>query len=124
MKEKRIEGIGVFMADGSFVFDSGMPAAEPVLESGVGSRHGVFNIEQNASATFVPETPHEYKPPVCDDILKEERLSVKRTTRNFIVKMKFPIFECSEDTTQAHKDMWKKSQKAITNAREEIKKTF
>jgi len=124
MTEKRIEGVGVFMANGSFVFDSGLPTAEPVLESGVGSHHGVFIVEQNASAAFVPDPPRANMPPVIEDILKEENLSVKRTSRNFIVKMKFPIFEDSDATTQEHKEMWKKSQKAIAATREAIKLTF
>jgi len=124
MTEKRIEGVGVFMANGGFVFDSGMPEAEPVLESGVGSHHGVFIVEQNASAAFVPDTPRSFVTPVMDDVLKEENLSVKRTSRNFIVKMKFPIFETDEDTVKYHKEMWNKSRKAIASAREAIKQTF
>jgi len=124
MQEKRIEGVAVFFEDGHFVFDSGLPDAEPVLEKGVGTHRGVLNVEQNASATFIPKPPLAYVPPVMDDVLKEDNLSVKRTSRNFIVKMKFPIFENDEDTVKYHKDMWNKSRKAINAAREAIKQTF
>jgi len=114
----------VFMGDGSFVFDSGLPAAEPVLEEGIGSKRGTLTVEQNASAAFVPEPPRAITPPSIDEVLRDNNLTVKRTSRNFIVTMKFPIIEDSGVTVETHKTMWNKTRKAITAAREEIKKTF
>jgi len=124
MQNKKVEGVGIFMEGGHFSFDSGLPLVEPVLEEGVGSRRGTLIVEQNAVVNFIADIPRAITPPAMDEVLKEENLSVKRTTRNFIVKMKFPIFEDSEATAQEHKEMWKKSQKAITAAREAIKQTF
>jgi len=123
--QKRIEGIGIFSEDGNFTFDSGLPLAEPVIEeSMVGTRQGTFKVTKNASACFTPEPARNIIPPSFDDVLKEENLIVKRTSRNFIVTMKFPIFETDEDTVAYHKTMWSKSRKAINASREEIKKTF
>jgi len=124
MQTKRIEGVGIFSENGNFTFDSGLPLAEPVLEAGIGSYQGTFKVAKNASACFTPEPARNIVPPSFDDVLKEENLSIKRTSRNFIVKMKFPIFEDSSATTNAHKEMWTKTRKAIIAAREEIKKQF
>jgi len=124
MQTKRIEGVAIFSEDGNFVFDSGLPEAEPVLEVGIGAHQGTFKVAKNASASFTPEPARNIVPPSFDDVLKEENLSIKRTSRNFIVKMKFPIFEDATATTDAHKEMWTKTRKAITAAREEIKKSF
>jgi len=124
MQKKKIEGVGIFMEGGHFSFDSGLPLVEPVLEEGVGSRRGTLIVEQNAVVNFIADIPRAITPPAMDEVLKEENLSVKRTTRNFIVTMKFPIFETDEDTTAYHKTMWNKTRKAINASREEIKKTF
>jgi len=122
--QKRIEGVAVFGKDGFEFFDSGLPEVEPVLEEGVGHRRGTITVEQNASVVFVPDPARTIIPPSFDDVLRDNNLIVKRTSRNFIVTMKFPIIEEASVTTDAHKEMWNKTRKAITAAREEIKKTF
>jgi len=124
MQTKRIEGVAIFSEDGNFVFDSGLPEAEPVLEVGVGSHQGTFKVAKNASATFVPAPARRFTPPSLEDVLRDDNLIVKRTTRNFLVVMKFPIFETDEDIVAYHKNMWDKTRKAINASREEIKKSF
>jgi len=124
MQTKRIEGVGIFSENGNFTFDSGLPLAEPVLEKGVGTHHGVFKVTKNASACFTPASTRTFTPPSLLDVLRDDNLIVKRTTRNFLVVMKFPIFETDEDTVAYHKTMWNKTRKAINASREEIKKTF
>jgi len=124
MQTKRIEGFATFSENGNFSFESGLPEAEPVLETGVGAHQGTFKVTMNASASFTPNPVRNIIPPSLEDVLKEGNLSVKRTSRNFIVKMKFPIIESSDVTVEAHREMWNKSRKAIVAARAEIKKQF
>jgi len=125
MQTKRIEGVAIFSENGSFSFDSGLPEAEPVLEEGMVCTHqGTFKVAKNASATFTPAPARTFTPPSLEDVLRDENLIVKRTTRNFLVVMKFPIFETDEDTVAYHKSMWNKTRKAINASREEIKKSF
>jgi len=123
MQEKTLDCRVSFSKKG-IVIDSGMPEQEPVLDEGVGTHRATVELCQNASAKIRFYNPTAYIPPLMEDVLKTGNLMVKRTSRHFIVTMKFPIIEDSDATAQAHKDMWKKSQKAITSAREEIKQTF
>jgi len=123
MKEKKIEGIGIFSENG-FTFDSGMPTDEPVIDFGVGRHHGTLKVEQNACATFAEDPLRVIMPPTIDEVLRDHNLTVKRTTRNFIVTMKFPIIEATDTTAQTHREMWNKVKKAVSGAREDIKKQF
>ena len=122
MKSKQIEGIAVFSENGEFFFDSGLPAKEPVLEFETKPRRGMMNIEKNACATFVPEKERQTIPPQFDQVLKDGNLLVRRTSRNFIVSMKFPIVESAEASAKAQKAMWTKSVKAMKTEREKIAK--
>jgi len=121
---KEVESLVTFEECGKVKICSGMPQIENVLGFEPGSFRGTMYVEQNADATFVPDAPRAITPPSMDDVLKDQNLIVKRTSRNFIVTMKFPIIESAETTTQSQKEMWKKSQKAIATAREAIKQTF
>jgi len=124
MQTKKIEGVATFMEGGHFNFDSGLPLVEPVLESGIGSRRGTLTVNQNAVVNFIADVPLPITPPSIEEVLRDKNLTVKRTSRNFIVTMKFPIIEEASATTDAHKEMWTKTRKAIASAREEIKKQF
>jgi len=125
MVEKKIEGIGIFTEDGHFIFDSGLSAIENVLGKIKPAAHkGTMTTEQNGMATFVPEAPKAMAAPSIEDVLKDNNLTVKRTTRNFIVTMKFPIIESEAATTKSHKEMWRKATKAINATRGEIKESF
>jgi len=104
--------------------NSGLPEDEPLLDEGTGTHRARVELRQNGSATIRLYDTSAIVPPLMDDVLKDGNLSVKRTSRHFIVKMKFPIIEGTDATVDAHKDMWTKSRKAIVAAREEIKKTF
>jgi len=124
MQTTKIEGVATFMEGGHFNFDSGLPLIEPVLESGIGSRRGTLTVNQNAVVNFIADIPLPITPPSVDEVLRDKNLTVKRTSRNFIVTMKFPIIEDSDTTVEAHKAMWNKTRKAINASREEIKKQF
>lgn len=102
----------------------GLPSVENVLGFDGGVFRGTMKVEQNADISFVPDSHRRIVPPSQADVMKEQNLMVKRTTRNFIVTMKFPIIESAGATTQSHKEMWKKASKVIGTVREEIKKTF
>lgn len=125
MSEKRIEGIGIFSEDGRFAFSAGLSAVENVLGTILPSAHkGVMTTKKHGEAVFTPEPPRAIMAPQIDEVLKENNLIVKRTSRNFIVTMKFPIIESETVTTRSHKEMWTKSKKAMANAREVIKSQF
>jgi len=123
MNQKELD-CRVTFTDDTIIINSGLPESEPVIEQNVGCHSAKIDLRQNASATIVLNPQRNIVPPFQEDVLRDYNLTVKRTTRNFIVTMKFPIIEDSDATAQAHKDMWKKSQKAITSAREEIKQKF
>jgi len=125
MTEKKIEGIGIFTEDGHFIFDSGLSAIENVLGAIKPSvLKGLMTTEQHGVATFVPEPPRAIAPPALDVVLRDSNMTVKRTTRNFIVTMKFPVIEGATATTKSHKEMWRKAAKAISANREEIKSSL
>lgn len=114
----------VSFTEKGIVINSGLPEAEPVLDFGLGKHRSTVDVRQNGSAEVVYDDTPTAVPPRIDEILRDNNLTVKRTSRNFIVTMKFPIIENATETTACHKEMWKKSQKAIADVREAIKETF
>ena len=123
MQQKKLEGIATICEDGGFSFDSGLPASEPVLEFEVKPHHGLMMVAKNGSATFDPENK-VCTPPVMDEVLRDKNLIVRRTTRNFVVQMKFPIIEAADATNKSHTAMWKKVAAAVKDARSKIKDEF
>ena len=125
MSEKRIEGIGIFSEDGRFAFSAGLAAVENALGNILPSVcKGVMTTKKHGEASFVPEPPRAIMAPQVDEVLRDNNLVVKRTSRNFIVTMKFPIIEGEKTTISCHKEMWAKTKKAIENTRESIKSQF
>ena len=114
----------VSFTENGIVINSGLPEAEPVLDFAVGKHHGTIDVRKNGCADVTYGLSPVVVPPRIDEILRDNNLTVKRTSRNFIVTMKFPIIENATETTACHKEMWKKSQKAIAGVREAIKETF
>ena len=118
MSEKRIEGIGIFSEDGRFSFSAGLSAVENVLGTILPSAHkGVMTTKKHGEAMFMPEPPRAIMAPQVDEVLRDNNLVVKRTSRNFIVTMKFPIIEGEKTTISCHKEMWAKTKKAIAGIR-------
>ena len=122
--EKKIEGVGVIYDDGRFEFDSGLPLLEPVLEFEVKPHRGVMSVVKNGCAAFEPLGKPVALPPVMDLVLRDKNLIVRRTSRNFVVQMKFPIIEAGEVTNKAHSGMWKRVCSALRAEREKIKEEF
>ena len=114
----------VSFTENGIVINSGLPEAEPVLDFGLGKHRSTVDVRQNGSAEVVYDDTPTAVPPRIDEVLRDNNLTVKRTSRNFIVTMKFPIIENATETTACHKEMWKKSQKAISAVREAIKTEF
>ena len=110
----------VSFTEKGIVINSGLPEAEPVLDFGVGKHHGTIEVHQNGCADVTYGPSPVVVPPRIDEVLRDNNLTVKRTSRNFIVTMKFPIIENATETTACHKEMWKKSQKAIASARQSL----
>jgi len=110
--------------DGTVTASCGMPSIENVLGFDGGIFRGTMKVEQNADIEFVPDKPRHVVPPSLADVIKDGNVMVKRTTRNFIVTMKFPIIESATVTAQSHKEMWTKCKKAIASVREQIKQEF
>lgn len=124
MQQKTIEGIAIISEDGSFIFDSGLPSAEKVLEFDTKAHRGVMKVDRNAYAAFSPDAKQKFIPPQFDEVLRDKNLIVKRTNRNFIVQMKFPIVESADATTKEHTSMWKKVAAALKTTREKLKSEF
>ena len=123
MKKQELD-CRVSFTENGIVINSGLPEAEPVLDFGVGKHHGTIDVRKNGCADVTYAPSPVVVPPRIDEVLRENNLTVKRTSRNFIVTMKFPIIENPTETTACHKEMWKKSQKAIAGVREGIKTQF
>ncbi len=114
----------VSFTEKGIVINSGLPEAEPVLDFGLGKHRSTVDVRKNGSAEVVYDDTPTAVPPRIDEILRNNNLTVKRTSRNFIVTMKFPIIEPAKETTACHAKMWKMSQKAIAGVREVIKTQF
>jgi len=112
------------IVESGFMFDSGKPENESVIDFAVGCHKSKVEIEKNGCIVVEFYPRGVVVPPVMDNVLKENNLCVKRTSRNFIVTMKFPIIESKETTVESHKEMWKKATKAIVETREQIKNEF
>ena len=123
MKKQELD-CRVSFTENGIVINSGLPEAEPVLDFAVGKHHGTINVQQNGCADVTYGPSPVVVPPRIDEVLRENNLTVKRTSRNFIVTMKFPIFENPTETTACHKEMWTKTRKAIAGVREGIKTQF
>ncbi|MCQ2337735.1 MAG: hypothetical protein MJ001_02250 [Paludibacteraceae bacterium] len=124
MKQQKIEGIALISENGTFSFNSGLPADEPVLEFDLKACRGSINFKKNACVDFVPSASPAFIPPAMDLLLREGGMTLKRTSRNYIVTMKFPIIESSDETKQRHSDEWKKAMAQIKRDRETIKEIF
>ena len=120
-KKKTFEGFGTFAEDGGFKFE---PRSKQTLAFGGGSRWGKMVFCEDATAEFRPISAQVAMPPVLNDVLHEENLSVKRSSRNFIVTMKFPIIEGRNTTIKSHSAMWKRALAAVGDVREAIKLTI
>lgn len=123
MKKQELD-CRVSFTENGIVINSGLPEAEPVLDFAVGKHHGTIDVRKNGCADVTYGPAPVVVPPRIDEVLRDNNLTVKRTSRNFIVTMKFPIIENPTETTASHKEMWKKSQKAIAGVREAIKTEF
>lgn len=119
MKKQELD-CRVSFTENGIVINSGLPEAEPVLDFGVGKHHGTINVQQNGCADVTYGPSPVVVPPRMDEVLRDNNLIVKRTSRNFIVTMKFPIIENPTETTASHKDMWTKTRKAIASARQSL----
>ncbi|MCQ2344391.1 MAG: hypothetical protein MJ002_05650 [Paludibacteraceae bacterium] len=123
MKQKRIDGISIISENGDFFFDSGLPESEPVIPNP--SKHrGTATLQQNGSIRFKAAKVSPVGTPPLNTILRTPGLYVKRSSRNFIVTMKFPIFENESETSSLHDDFWNQAEPAILEERNKIKKTF
>lgn len=123
MKTQKIDGISIISENGDFYFDSGLPESEQVVENPQ-KQQGTAVLMKNGCFEFKAKNPTPVGTPSMETILKAEGLIVKRSAKNFLVTMKFPIFEKASETKTSHTNFWQQAEPVIASERKKIKTTF
>lgn len=121
MEKKSFEAMVEVDEIGNVKISSGLPKSEPLLTWPLERKRGVMTPCVNGDLSFVANGPCGVLPPRVDEVYREGGVTVKRTTRNYIIMMKVPVIESAEETTRKHSSMWKKVAAVIKKNREEIK---
>lgn len=93
----QIEGIAT-ISKGMFRFDSGLPSDEPTVEPQ--NLLGRLQIAANASADFHQDGRITNLPPDISTVADGDGYKIKRTTQNYIIQLKLPIYESRAEMEQ------------------------
>ena len=93
----QVEGIAT-ISKGMFRFDSGLPSDEPCVEPQ--NLLGRLIIGQNASVNFRLDGRATNLPPDITTVSEGDGYKVKRTTQNYIIQLKLPIYESRAEMEQ------------------------
>lgn len=121
METKKYEALIEVSENGNVKVSSGLPMNEPVIMWPLEKRRGVMSPMVNGDLSFVADVPCGVLPPQVDTVYREGNVTVKRSSRNYIVTMKVPVIEAAEVTKKRFAKMMKEVSGAIRENRESIK---
>lgn len=113
----QIEGIAT-ISKGMFRFDSGLPSDEPAVEPQ--NLLGRLYIAANASADFQQDGRVTNLPPDISAVADGDGYKIKRTTQNYIIRLKLPIAESRAETEKRLRQMLAEVMGEITLDRREL----
>lgn len=121
MKTKKFEAIVEINETGNVNVFSGLPQNEPFVTWPLSKHRGTLTPFINGDMSFSADAPCGIIPPAVDLVFRQGDVTVKRSSRNYIVTMKVPVIESADDTKRKFSSMLKGASAAISDNRATIK---